>query len=95
MLNVTIGNNMITPETLIKNGFKFRQYEGSKPYEGEYVKQTPQYRIELGYADLFDWNITINKWANCIKFSMSNVLKPSIDKINSVLEVCEIDFKLK
>ena len=86
---------MITPEILLKNGFKFRQYEGSKSHEGEYVKQTSQYRIELGYGDMFDWNISISKWTNCIKFSMSNLVSPTINKINAILEICEIDFKIE
>lgn len=86
---------MITPEILLKNGFKFRQYEGSKSHEGEYVKQTSQYRIELGYSDMFDWNISISKWANCIKFSMSSLVSPTINKINAILEICEIDFKIE
>ena len=85
---------MITHDVLIKNGFKFRQYEGSKPYEGEYIKQSSQYRIGFGYADSFGWDININKWANSIKFSMLNGTKLTIDKINSILKVCEIDFKI-
>lgn len=86
---------MITPEILLKNGFKFRQYEGSKSHEGEYVKQTSQYRIELGYGDMFDWNIDIDKWKNNVHFSMSNIVSPTIDKLNLILEVCEIDFKIE
>lgn len=86
---------MITHDILIKNGFKFRQYEGSKPYEGEYINQSSRYRIEFGYADSYEWNININNWNKSIKFSMSNIVEPHIEKINLILEVCEIDFKIK
>lgn len=94
---------MITREILLDNGFKFREYEDSNfpgevkwTPEGEYTKTIDGNKfISISYSRLFKWKFEILNTTEHIRFIVDCQDVIHIDKLNTLIAIANIPFKLK
>ena len=86
---------MITREFLLANGFDFRVWDGSRFPDGEYTKRIGRKSIiRIGYSDLFKWSYDIRNFEQHIAFCADRQDNISIDTLQKLLELAEVELKL-